>query len=285
MGSSVRLSVIIPLYNKEDSIVRTIKSVLSQSYTNFELIVVDDGSIDRGREVIQRQISDCRLRIVGQSNKGVSAARNAGISLASAEHILFLDADDQLEEDALCIFDRLITSYPDASVYTTNFHVSYDGLSARRPYCRGKIEGVVNNSFKDYWFQRIHVRTGNSVFKKVALLEAGLFDERMSYYEDQDLALRLLEIGKVVYSPEMTFVYIKKSSDLSCGPKKIVESFAYWLVLKGKGFWHKLILALTLHTTIRKVNSEMENFSELRRKYIRLFFYVGLSRIIIRLIK
>ena len=86
-------SVVIPLYNKELSIINTIQSVLDQTFQNFEIVVVNDGSTDRSVEMVE-QFNDPRIRIINKSNGGVSSARNRGIQEAKYELVAFLDADD-----------------------------------------------------------------------------------------------------------------------------------------------------------------------------------------------
>lgn len=93
-------SVVIPLYNKENSIKNTIQSVLNQSFADFEIVIVNDGSTDNSLEVVQ-QINDPRLRIIDKSNAGVSSARNCGIKNAEKEWIAFLDGDDLWEHNHL----------------------------------------------------------------------------------------------------------------------------------------------------------------------------------------
>ena len=90
---SIFFSIIIPLYNKAKYIENTIQSVLKQTFKNFEVIVVDDGSTDDGPEKVGL-ISDCRIRLIRKENGGVSSARNRGIAEARGENIAFLDADD-----------------------------------------------------------------------------------------------------------------------------------------------------------------------------------------------
>ena len=87
-------SIIIPLYNKEDSVVSTVQSILHQSCADFEVIVVNDGSTDSSTERLA-EISDKRIRLIDQDNGGVSRARNVGIENATSDYIAFLDADDQ----------------------------------------------------------------------------------------------------------------------------------------------------------------------------------------------
>ena len=89
------ISVVIPLYNKEASIKQALMSVLSQSYQEFEVVIVDDGSTDNSVAKVE-EIQDSRIRLIRQENGGPSKARNTGVKNAKGEWILFLDADDEL---------------------------------------------------------------------------------------------------------------------------------------------------------------------------------------------
>ena len=102
----MKISVVIPLYNKELSIRRTIESVLSQSYSPYELIVVNDGSTDAGEKVVAN-FTDSRIRLINQDNRGVSAARNRGIAEAKSEHLCLLDTDDELLPNSLAMQKHL----------------------------------------------------------------------------------------------------------------------------------------------------------------------------------
>ena len=96
------ISVIIPLYNKENSVRATLESVRVQSYTDWECIVVDDGSTDNSREVAEQfKILDLRFKILSKSNGGVCSARNRGIKEAEGEYIALLDGDDQWDKEYL----------------------------------------------------------------------------------------------------------------------------------------------------------------------------------------
>ena len=95
------ISVIIPLYNKEKSISSTIESVLSQTYKDFELIIINDGSTDKSEEIIRKYLNDSRIKYYYKTNSGVSSTRNYGINIAKGEWILFLDADDELSINGL----------------------------------------------------------------------------------------------------------------------------------------------------------------------------------------
>ena len=111
----MKISVVIPLYNKQNCIRETLRSVLNQSYTDFEVLVVDDASTDGSLEVV-REFSDKRLRIIEKPNSGVSATRNAGIATAANEWIAFLDADDIWTSFHLETLVKLHEKFPQAEV-------------------------------------------------------------------------------------------------------------------------------------------------------------------------
>ena len=97
-----RISIIIPVYNAEEYLDRCLESVLEQSFTSFEVILVDDGSTDSSPLICDRySATDPRFRTVHKENGGVSSARNAGMDLAKGEYLMFLDSDDALLPDAL----------------------------------------------------------------------------------------------------------------------------------------------------------------------------------------
>jgi len=116
----MKFSVVIPLYNKARYVCCAVQSVLNQSFPDFEVIVVDDGSTDDGAELINA-IIDPRIRVVRQSNAGVSAARNLGISLAYGEWVAFLDADDWHHPEHLACLVSAQKHWPDADAVASNF--------------------------------------------------------------------------------------------------------------------------------------------------------------------
>ena len=105
------LSIIIPLYNKQAVIARTIESILSQSYINWELIIVDDGSTDGSDEVVRLYLGDQRIRYIRKPNGGVSSARNRGIKEAKGEWICYIDADDYFLPEGLKTMVELAEKY------------------------------------------------------------------------------------------------------------------------------------------------------------------------------
>lgn len=113
------ISVVIPLYNKAHTIVETLDTVMSQTYTDFEVIIVNDGSWDNGVDIIKRNFRDQRIRIICQENQGVSVARDRGVVEARSNYIAFLDADDKWHPEYLTKMHQAIEQYPNAALYSS----------------------------------------------------------------------------------------------------------------------------------------------------------------------
>ncbi|MFC1596904.1 glycosyltransferase family 2 protein [Planctomycetota bacterium] len=145
-----QVSVVIPLFNEEAEVERAIESVVAQTFREFEIVVVDDGSTDRGPEIV-RQVGDPRIRMVRQENAGVSAARNRGIAEARADLIAFLDADDQWMPEFLETILGLRQTYPQCSVFATHYLFADGPGCFTRPILRGmpgdRWQGVLEDYF------------------------------------------------------------------------------------------------------------------------------------------
>ncbi|MCP4971863.1 MAG: glycosyltransferase family 2 protein, partial [Arcobacter sp.] len=119
-------SVIIPLYNKENYIENTLQSVLDQTYKDFELIIVNDGSTDNSLEKTKNYLSSfVNHKIISQKNKGLSATRNKGVLEAKGEVIAFLDADDFWHPNFLEHIHNLFLEFPEASLFGTSYLLKY----------------------------------------------------------------------------------------------------------------------------------------------------------------
>ena len=120
----MRFTVIIPLYNKAPYVSKAIGSVLAQTFTDYELVVVDDGSKDDSAEMAAKAMAgrtDCRL--IRQANAGVSMARNNGVAASRGDYLCFLDADDWWEPTFLEEMSKLIAEFPDAGIYGTSYTI------------------------------------------------------------------------------------------------------------------------------------------------------------------
>ena len=141
------ISVIIPAYNVEEYIDRCLNSVLSQTYSNLEVIVINDGSTDSTAAIIKKYEIDPRLMLITQQNAGVSAARNAGIAAATGELLTFVDSDDYLEPD---MYERLHAALTGsgADMAVCNYNLIYDDRADKR---YSKIRNETTNIYDDVY--------------------------------------------------------------------------------------------------------------------------------------
>jgi len=200
----LRFSIVIPLYNKEKYIERAIDSVLSQTVRSFELIVVNDGSIDKSSLLVQNY-EDSRIRLINQRNQGVSVARNTGILHAKEEYITFLDADDEWMPDFLENITKLIFKFPNAQAYATAYQkemmedlqeVSFSKLPMR-PW-----SGIIENLFKVLIYDSPPITSSTVCIQKKVFKYIGLFPEGIKRGEDIDMWIRLFLYCDIAFTTE-----------------------------------------------------------------------------------
>lgn len=138
-------SVIMPLYNKAPYVRKSVESVVGQTFVNWELVVVDDGSVDGSGDIVE-SVNDSRIRLVRQDNAGVSAARNRGVGESTAPYVCFLDADDWWEPTFLEEMAGLLERHPNAGIYGTGYYIVKNGRKRIAPIGvdEGFTEGEIN---------------------------------------------------------------------------------------------------------------------------------------------
>ena len=189
------VSIIMPAYNSAATISESVASALSQSHRNIELVIVDDGSRDDTADICRRHAAqDNRIRLISQSNRGVSAARNTGIKAARGEYVAFLDADDLWETDKIEQQMNSVRMHPGSIVLTGMIRFSGDG-SARRFLTTTDPPPFIDQ--EKYARQVLNLQNhemgsfGTALVPTRCLGETFLFDERLRTSEDWDLWLRL----------------------------------------------------------------------------------------------
>lgn len=199
----MRFSVVVPLFNKVRYIERTLASVVAQSWEDWEVVVVDDGSTDGSAECVAA-LADPRIRLIRQANAGVAAARNRGIAEAQGEWVAFLDADDWHHPRYLAALDCLIEAYPAASVVATRYRsvVDRDDLELQ-PWPIDPADETVEviRDLPARWLQGTTLFT-SSVAVRTTLLRSlsSCFPVGESLGEDLDLWFRLAERSPVILS-------------------------------------------------------------------------------------
>lgn len=204
-------SVVIPLYNKERHIRNTIKSVLSQTFQDFEIVVVNDGSKDNSADIVEK-LSDDRIRIIHQDNAGVSAARNKGIKKSKARHIALLDADDLWLSNHLEDIAKLIFSFPQAGIYATAYKVrNFNGIDNDiRIY--GLQDEVISTLVPSYF--KSAANGDNLVCSSAVCIPKSIFEDNNiwfpvgeKYGEDQYVWARIAVQYSVAYCTNPSAIY------------------------------------------------------------------------------
>ncbi|WP_152266607.1 glycosyltransferase family 2 protein [Agriterribacter humi] len=199
----MKISVVIPLYNKEKSIKNTIRSVVAQTVTDFELLVINDGSTDTSREIVAG-IHDSRIRIVDKPNGGISSSRNEGIMLARHDYIAFLDADDHWEPDFLETIKGLITDYPDADCYATGYACKYSNATLN--VFGANKRGIIRDFFKQVYKGPV-MHSSSICVKKSTFTKVGYFNTTIRRGEDYDMWARLGRAACIAATPEVKVWY------------------------------------------------------------------------------
>ena len=191
-AAAMRVSVIMPVYNRQDKVAAAIRSVLSQTHANLELIVVDDGSTDLSRDVVQPFLEDARVRLIECPHGGVSAARNAALEHATGEVIAYLDSDNRWHAWFLEVMTRFLAS--------SDLAAGYSAISLRDD--RGHLTGYRGDAFDwEACFEQNYIDL-NAFCHRRALLDAiGGFDPRLQRMVDWDLILRIGRHCPIGYAP------------------------------------------------------------------------------------
>ena len=222
MVEAPEVSVIIPAYNTSQYIAATVKSVLAQTYTSYEVIVVNDGSPDT--PAMERALAPFRDRIlyVVQENGGISVARNTALALARGRYVALLDSDDAWEPDYLAVQVAALEADPSLAVVYPNALISGDHPHAGRTY-RDICPSTGPVTFQAVLTQRCQVFI-SALIRRNAIARVGGFDPELRSVEDFDLWLRLLAAGeRIGYHNRVLVRFLKRRGSLSSDPVWMAE--------------------------------------------------------------
>lgn len=264
---SALISVIVPVYNKEAAIEKCIKSIVAQSHSSWELLLIDDGSTDNSRTVITEYLSDPRIHYYYKPNGGVSSARNMGLDKATGDWVIFLDADDYFEPYAL---ETLLTTALDynCTIATANF--SLERNCSKIPACSGWRRRLISNNFRAWYFVSAIPRPGAALFHK-SVFSIVRFNEKLKRYEDAQLLFDILRTNRMAYSPRFVMTYAQDFSSLSRELSHPESDFIFYMDFEGKSFWEKMVLGTLLNEGF-SAYPKLEH--ELRKKYAKYLKYV-----------
>lgn len=214
----MRISVVIPLFNKALYIGRALHSVLGQTFKDFEVVVVNDGSTDNGPD-IARQINDPRIRIIDQNNAGVSAARNRGIEEARADLVAFLDADDEWLPEFLETVIRLRDRHPEAGAYATAYEIQERNGDVYNPKYKhippAPWEGIIPIYLRSVLAVPPVCSSAVAVPKHV-FSDVGGFPLGEYFGEDGDMWLRIALKYPIAFSSRINAIYHRDAHGRAC---------------------------------------------------------------------
>lgn len=218
-----KFSVVIAVFNKEKYIADTLKSVLTQTFTDFEVVILNDGSTDNSEAEILK-FKDTRIRYFLKENSGASAARNFAIQQANSEYIALMDADDYWYPFYLEEQNRLLLDFPEESVFATATEIKRNGKTFTNSY---SIKTMGKDSILVDYFEASQLDSVllsiSTVLKKNVFENVGWYNPKIKSGEDTDLYVRIGLKYKVVFSPKVCATYIVRKNSLFQSVKKIEQ--------------------------------------------------------------
>jgi glycosyltransferase involved in cell wall biosynthesis len=209
-----RVSVVVPVYNRGKYIHETISSVLAQTFRDFEVIAVDDGSTDESRSVLEAFGEAIRvLEHPNRTNRGQSASINLGLRAARGELIAILDSDDVWLPEKLATQVKFLDAHPEVGlVYGNGWAIDETG---RRRYVIYGPEHREESDAKRVLMDCYFFLPTNSLIRSQIMREAGFFDETLRAAQDHDMAIRIAEITRLAYINQQMFYYRRHGDSIS----------------------------------------------------------------------
>lgn len=287
-GCRMLFSVIIPAYNCENSIERTVDSIVSSDISDYEIVIVNDGSVDNTASVCRELCSRYSfIKYFEQKNSGVSAARNKGISIAAGEYILFFDADDTAEENGfsecvdiikeekpdILIFGMRFDYYKNGKIYRNDKLVPGQNGMLNKNQIRTELDGLYNtNSLTPVW---------NKIYKRTLIINNNiLFNTNYFLMEDFLFSLECLKVCENIYCLPKALYYYKQSENEKNAfnrLKRIDDLCEYVLPFKlaidkldacetGKNVFNEFVCMLISQKMYFASKKEIEKFAETLKK-------------------
>lgn len=213
-----RISVIVPVYNVQNYLERCIESVLNQTFKNFELILVNDGSTDNSLNICKRYKKDNRIKIISQKNKGLSAARNKGLELAQGEYVSFIDSDDFVEKDYLKLLFENINKYSTDIAMCEYFLTNEKGkkysiVRFNEPKTILVLSGRETLKYSYEKNGTSNIVAWNKIYKKTMF--NNIKYKEGSYFEDDQIAGQLFYTAKrVSFVHQPLYNYVQRSNSI-----------------------------------------------------------------------
>jgi glycosyltransferase involved in cell wall biosynthesis len=257
-------SIIIPLYNKAEYVVKTVDSILNQTFSEFELIIVNDGSTDNSLSVVST-FTDSRIRILTQQNAGVSTARNNGVKNAKFDWVAFCDADDWWHHDFLKEIRLLIQKYPDAGLYASNYKQVINGKEVSKVKIPNFEDGYINY-FELLLTKNNPVHSSSVCIKKQYFLEENGFKDYLTMSEDRELWLRMACKYRFAYVNKCLSFYNRDVNPENCLTAKFIPN--------KENFWIFYLDELELYAKENdSLNDSLKKLLDQERLHVLFVYY------------
>lgn len=208
-------TVILPLYNKEKHVENSIKSILNQTFTDFELLIINDCSTDTSASIAATYLSESVTIIQHKKNSGLAATRNTGIKKATSNYVTFLDADDLWKPTFLEKIYNLIQKFPEAGIFATNYEEIWDKI-AKQP--RNGSENLPTDFIGYIDFFKLNLKQGiynhgSVCLHKEVYEKVGFYNEELNFSEDLDFNIRANYHYKIAYDNSVQMSYFMQTDN------------------------------------------------------------------------
>ena len=217
----MKISVYITTYNKEKYLCETIDSVLAQTLQPHEIIIVDDGSQDDSREIIQSYVNrfpESIIPVLNEQNLGIAACRNIALKRVIGEVVTYLDGDDIFYRDKLLSEYEILSSKKDLSVVYSNFNYITSSGEEIGSFSEDNNQPVTGNIFKETLLRQYNVTSGNNyiyeMFYKYCAQDIGFYDQKIKIWEDWDFRIRMSKKFQYGYCPDVNSAYRRLGNGL-----------------------------------------------------------------------
>ena len=219
-------SVVIPVYNKEKFVAKTLKSVLDQTFTDFEIIIVNDGSTDKS-EVKILEFKDSRIQYYSKKNEGVAVARNFGIEKATSDYICFVDADDFWFPNFLETINHFIAKLPEQKVFATAIEIETKNKTIPAHYSIPTTSDFEIVDFFDASQKECVLWTSSVCIHKSVFEKVGTFDTMIKHGEDTELWIRIGLQFPIVFIRRILARYVYDNESVSRNSDYFFESYTF----------------------------------------------------------
>lgn len=251
-----KISIIMPVYNADKYLELSISSVLKQDYKNFELIIVNDGSTDKSAKICERYLYDSRVKFITQLNSGPSRARNTGLKEITGDYLMFLDADDYLERNALTeLIDIMNNRKVDLCIYAWK---EFQGVNKTHYFSAKEVKKNYEEIFADIIYYPYSCGGGfpwNKIWRVESIKKNNkliMFDEELYLYEDKLWSIQNLNrIKNIAFLNQCIYNYRVQAISLSHANNNQLDKL-----------YHSYIAAKKINEYINKNHYNLHKYAE-----------------------